>query len=135
MAYSTNLANLVSDQLTRLTTLNNHQLVGQGANLDFWLSQVQNALEVIDGYGVRFIQMATAQELYVSRHGTIEFDPSANFPTQQRASSPRRMPDRELRKARRNLVDAATRFLERCRQESLISDSRYEEVCACWEES
>ena len=48
MSYSTDIAELVAKQISRLTTLNRHQLVGQVANLDFWLGEVQHALAVID---------------------------------------------------------------------------------------
>ncbi len=57
MSFSTDLAELVTRQLSRLVTLNQHQLAGQVANLGFWLAQVQHALAVIDGYGVRFLRM------------------------------------------------------------------------------
>src|SRR5436305_4974977 len=101
MSFSTDIADLVAKQLSRLTTLNRHQLAGQVANLDFWLAQVQHALAVLDGYGVRFVRMHAAQEQYVAVHGTMEFGLNADLTTERRASPPRRVPDRELQKARR----------------------------------
>ena len=123
MSFSTDMAGLVADQLSRFVTLNRHQLAGQVANLDLWLAQVRHALAALDGYGVRFIRMHAAQEQYVTAHGTTEFDLGAAYPAERRAAPPRRTPDRELQKARRALIDAASRFLERCQRDGLISES------------
>jgi hypothetical protein len=101
MSFSTDMAALVANQLARFVTLNRHQLAGQAANLDFWLAQVRHALAVIDGYGVRFVRMYGAQEQYVAAHGTTELIPGGDCPIERKASPPRRIPDRELRKAER----------------------------------
>lgn len=124
MSFSTDIADLVAKQLTRFTTLNRHQLAGQAANLEFWLGEVQHALAVIDGYGVRFTQMHAAQEQHVTAHGTTEFKLDADWDTKHRASPPRRVPGQELEKARRNLIQAALRFLDRCRTEGFLSDEQ-----------
>jgi hypothetical protein len=120
------MAALVTNQLARFVTLNRHQLAGQVANLEFWLAQVRHALAVLDGYGVRFVRMYGAQEQYVAAHGTTE--PGVDYPTKQKASPPRRIPDRELRKSRRALIDAASRFLQRCRGDGLITESQLSEA-------
>jgi hypothetical protein len=121
MSFSTELARLVSGQLSRLATLNRHQLAGQAANLDFWVGQARHALEALDGYGARFVRMHAAQEQHVSAHGTTEYALGVDCPTARRAAPPRRVPDRELREARQALVEAAYRFLARCRKEGLVS--------------
>ena len=51
MSFSTDIAELVANQLSRFVTLNRHQLAGQAANLEFWVVQVRLALDTIDGYG------------------------------------------------------------------------------------
>lgn len=127
MSYSTDVAKLLADQLERFVTLNRHQLVGHVANLDFWLVQVRQALAVLDGYGERFVRMHTAQEKYVDLRGTVEFELERHS-TEYRASPPRRVPDHELRKARRSLTAAVTRFLNRCQKEGLIADSEVTEA-------
>jgi hypothetical protein len=119
VSFSTDIAGLVSDQLSRFVTLNRHQLAGQVANLDFWLAQVRHALAALDGYGVRFVRMSAAQEQYLATDGGT---------TECKPSPPRRVPDRELRKARRALTEAAFRFLDRCRREGLISESQFTEA-------
>lgn len=68
--------------------------------------------------------MSEAQRAYVEAHKTVVFDPGAKYPTEQKAPPPRRIPDNELRKARRGLTEAATRFLERCRRDGLIDEAR-----------
>src|SRR5262245_62134319 len=123
------MAKLVADQLSRFVTLNRHQLAGQVANLDFWLAEVRHALAVIDGYGVRFVRLEAGQEQYVTTHDTkmSVIDPAGV--TERRPPPPRRIPDRELQKARRVLAEAATRFLQRCRHEGLISEQQHSEAC------
>jgi hypothetical protein len=125
MSFSTDIADLVAKQLSRLTTLNRHQLAGQVSNLDFWLGEVQHALSIIDGYEVRFTRMHAAQEQHINAHGTTEFDLDADWDTERRASPPRRVPGHELEKARRNLIQAASRFLERCRSEGFLSEDQF----------
>lgn len=123
MSFSTDLAALVANQLSRFVTLNPHQLAGQAENLDFWLGQVRHALEALDEYAVRFVRLEGAQERYVTRHGTTRtvYDVVTETARERTPPPPRRIPDRELQKARRELLDATTRFLARCRDEGLIS--------------
>jgi hypothetical protein len=128
VSFSTDMARLVTDQLSRFVTLNRHQLAGQVANLDFWLAQVRHALAIIDGYGVRYVRMHGAQERYVSAHGSTESIPVVDGYKERRASPPRRISDRELQKERRALIDAAARFLERCQQDGLISELQMSEA-------
>jgi hypothetical protein len=124
VSFSTDMAGLVADQLSRFVTLNRHQLAGQVANLDFWLAQVRNALDVIDGYGVRFVRMSAAQEHYVAAHDTKLSEVGPAGTEKRKPPPPRRIPDRELQKARRALVDASRQFLERCRHDGLIAGAK-----------
>lgn len=122
MSFSTDFAELVANQLSRFATLNPHQLAGQKANLDFWLAQVRHSLAVIDGYGVRFVRMDAAQKQYVAANDTTVSEVGPAGITLRRPPSPHRIPDRELQKSRRALVQATRRFLERCQNDGLISD-------------
>jgi hypothetical protein len=123
VSFSTDLAKLVADQLSRFVTLNPHQLAGQVANLDFWLGQVRHALATIDGYGERFVRMELAQQQYVATHDTTISEVGPAGVEIHKPPAPRRIPDRELRQARRAIVESATRFLERCRAEGLVADT------------
>jgi hypothetical protein len=129
VSFSTDMAKLVADQLLRFVTLNPHQLAGQAANLDFWLAQVRHALGVLDGYGVRFVRMEAGQQQFVATHDTKLSHIGPAGVEERRPPPPRRIPDRELQKARRALVEAATRFLERCRRDGLISEQQHSEAC------
>jgi hypothetical protein len=117
------MAKLVTDQLTRFVTLNPYQLAGHVENLDFWLTQVRHARATLDGYGVRFVRLHDAQERFVVQQGiTVSVvDPAGVI--QRPPPAPRRIPDREIRQARRSLVEATRRFLERCQNEGLIAES------------
>lgn len=123
MSFSTAMAKLVEDQLSRFVTLRPHQLAGQAANLDFWLAQVRHALECLDGYGVRFVRMEGGQQQYVTSHNTKLSEVGPAGTEEHRPPLPRRIPDRELRQARRALVEAATQFLKRCQKEGFVSES------------
>ena len=67
MSFSTDMAKLVADQLSRFVTLRPHQLAGQAANLDFWLAQVRHALGGIDGYGESAPLIAPARRPLATR--------------------------------------------------------------------
>jgi dsDNA-binding SOS-regulon protein len=122
MAFSTDLAKLLADQLSRFVNLNPHQLAGQVENLDFWLAEVRHALAVIDGYGVRFVRLQAAQERYVALNQITASMVGPVRKTERPPAEAHRVPDRELRQARRQLIQATRRFIERCRRVELISD-------------
>ena len=130
MSFSTEMAKLVGDQLARFVTLNRHQLAGHVANLDFWLGQARNALEVLDGYSKRFQRLKAAQTRHVSEHHTTEFALDDPCCTQRVPAPPRKVPQDELREARRALCNAARRFLVRCCNERLIEESVLRQACA-----
>jgi hypothetical protein len=123
VSFSTDMAKLVADQLARFVTLRPHQLAGQAANLDFWLAQIRRALAAIDGYAVRFVRMEAEQQQYVAIHETKLSEVGPAGVEERRPPPPRRIPDRELREARKLLVNSATRFLQRCRAEGMVSGS------------
>ncbi len=111
MAFSSDLAKLVSGTLSRFVqALNRHQLAGQVANLDFWITQIRNALDVIDRYGERFVRMNAAQDQYVNTHDTKEFNLKSEFSELSTAKLPRRVPDRELQAARKELTKVTSVF-------------------------
>jgi len=61
MSYSTGLAKILTNNLTRFATLNAHQLDGHAANLDFWLAESRHCIDVIDRYAKRFATMKAVQ--------------------------------------------------------------------------
>lgn len=127
MSFSTELANLLTNQLSRFVTLNRYQLAGQVANLDFWLGEVRHGLSVLDGYTRRFEQMRDAQNAYVEQHQTVEWplgdDEFKNKPLAHRT------PANELQQARRLLCLATYRFLVRCYNEGFLEEARLAKAC------
>jgi hypothetical protein len=71
MSYTIEKALLLANQLEKFTTSYAQHLVGQFANLDFWLSEMQEALKAIDGYHHRFQNLRKAQKDWVKNHGVI----------------------------------------------------------------
>jgi hypothetical protein len=86
-------------------------------------------LGVFDGYRSRFERLRAAQQRYAAEHDTTEFDPGDPCCTARWAAPPRRVPDHELRKARRSLGDAVYRFLVRCCNDRFITESFLRETC------
>jgi hypothetical protein len=129
VAYSTDIAKILTDQLTKFTTLNRHQLAGQAANLDFWLAEVRHCLDVIDGYARRFDRMKKAQGKHVSLHHTVEFDLDEPCDIRDTAAPPTRVPHRELQGSRRDLCEATYRLLLRCFKEGLMDASAVRRDC------
>jgi hypothetical protein len=128
-AYSTDLANLLTGQLTKFTTLNRHQLAGQVANLDFWLAEARHCLEVLDSYPLRFERLQAAQTEYVQQHNTIEFSLDDPCCTKSTAAKPIRIRDEDRSGPRRELCDAVYRLLLRCYRERLIDEPRLLQAC------
>jgi hypothetical protein len=129
VSFSTNMAKLVTDQLSRFVTLNRHQLAGHVANLEFWLAQVRHSLQVIDGYGARFRLLKTAQEKHVAEHHTVEFDLDDRCCTRGKPDTPRKVAESELKDARVALTQATRRFLVRCYSEGLIDEAVFRKAC------
>jgi hypothetical protein len=129
VAYSTDLTNLLTVQLTKFATLNRHQLAGHVANLDFWLAETRHCLDVLDDYRPRFERLKAAQAAHVARHRTVEFDPGDPCCTERGPTQPRPLPEHELKGARRAVRDAAYRLLVRCFNENMIDESALRQGC------
>jgi hypothetical protein len=131
MAYSSEIARVLTEQLARLTTLNRHQLAGQVANLDFWLSEIRHHLEVISGYGARFERLKAAQKKHTIEHRVVEIPlgPADSWFGTPMAQLPKRVPDTELNDARTALTETTYRFLIRCWNEGLIEEPDVRKAC------
>jgi hypothetical protein len=128
MSYSTEVATLLAKQVSKFVTLNRHQLVGQLANLDFWLEEIRHGLSVLDGYEGRFQRMKVAQTSYVAEHQTIAYD-QASRNWSDPVATLQRTPKGEFQDARRALCDATYRFLVRCHNEKLIDEYTLRKHC------
>ena len=107
MASSSHITKTLTVQITKVVTLNRHQLAGHVANLDFWVAEVRHCLDVIDGYDRRFEQMKAAQTAHISENGTVEFRLDDPCCTQENSpSTETSLGVRNSAEARRNLCDA-----------------------------
>lgn len=126
MAYSTEKAALLTKVLSRLSSLNVHQLVGHRDNLPFWIDEVVQATTVLDGYKARFRKIKDAQTQWVRAHevkvsefcptcgGACEFGPTTPDP-------PRRVPSSQLQEATVELREAARMFIVRLYRAHMLS--------------
>ncbi len=134
MSYSIKQAAIIADQLERLATQNTHQLAGQVANLDFWISEAFHAVRTIDDYPARFRGLRDAQVGWVKAHGTkvsdycpkcggaCEFGP----PT---PDAPHWIPSHDLAAARDAVRRASRRFLVRLYRAHFVDEDRVREAC------
>jgi len=131
MAYSAEIAKVLTNQLVRFATLNRHQLFGQVSNLDFWMAEVRHSHDVIDGYNPRFERLKTAQTKYAAEHDTIEFGlRDDNYNYEKPAAPPKRVPDGEMKEARQSLCDATYHFLVRCFKEGAVEEGTLRQECS-----
>lgn len=70
MAFMIDQADNVSTQLEKFRHAYAFIVVGQWANLDFWLGEATHALAAIEGYKVRFERMTQAQKDWIEQHDT-----------------------------------------------------------------
>jgi hypothetical protein len=131
MAYSLDIADAVSRTVGKFATLNNYQLAGHVANLDFLIRQVKNALDAVDGYSKRQRTLEQAQKKYIDAHDTRRFSKEQmelhrEFPDEplpSKVTTDRwRIDSETLKTKRREVVDSFYRFLLRCHKEELIRD-------------
>jgi len=135
MAYTLDQADAVAIQLEKFATSYAHHLVGQFANLEFWLDEVSHALKVIDDYSRRFDRMKDAQRAWVKAHRTVVSSGHCPFCGGKcefesgKPEPPTRLPSREVDEARRRLQDAAYHFLLRCFRAGLQDKASLKKLC------
>jgi hypothetical protein len=134
VSYSKKRAALIAEQIERLATQNMHQLAGQFANLDFWISEAVEAIRILDGYPGRFRRLRDAQVGWVTTHGTkvsgycaicggaCEFGPET-------PEAPRRTPSDELTEAREAVRLAGRRYFLRLYRAHLLDEDAVRRAC------
>lgn len=136
MSYMIEHANAVAEQLEKFTTGYAHHVIGQHANLEFWVDEARHALATLDGYATRFDKMASAQQSWVEAHdtrvgtycslcgGACELGPKMEKPR-----APRRYRSSEIAAATRRVRDAAYYFLLRCYRMNLLDEEALRTLC------
>ncbi|MDA0835012.1 MAG: hypothetical protein O2955_09100 [Planctomycetota bacterium] len=122
MSYIEDVCSPLIRMFDKFATYDAHQLAGQVANLDFWLSEVDHRLSIIDGYRKRFDRLKSAQMRYVKEHNAAQ-TASTHLPIG--ASVPPLRPGishQDLTNLRERLQVAARRFLVRCHSEKIQTD-------------
>jgi hypothetical protein len=120
MAYSIEMAERLTEQLERFVSSNRYQLVGQAANLGFWIKETLHCLSVLDGYDDRFHQLKESQSEYIKSHKTTSFEFFDPCCTRKDVMPPRRVDKSDFTRARIKLLGAAERMLRRCHKESFV---------------
>ena len=134
MSYTIERATLIANQLKKFTTSYAHHLAGQFANLDFWLSETQEALKAIDGYFHRYQNLRKAQMQWVKNHGTKVYDYCSICGgkcelADGTPSPPVKIDKEELETTRRQVKDAVYHFLLRCFRANLLNEKSLSEAC------
>ena len=137
MAYIINQANAVAAMLEKFTTAHAYQVVGQFANLEFWMGETLHALDALADYTERFERLSVAQREWIGTHnvvvgsycpacnGQCEFEPDLKPPR-----APTKIPSEGRNEAIRRLRDAMYFFLVRCFRMNLIDENALRDVCA-----
>ncbi|MBT30209.1 MAG: hypothetical protein CMO01_11165 [Thalassobius sp.] len=135
MIYTIEKAKLVTEQLRKFTTAYTHHVVGQFANIEYWIDEVQVALKAIDEYGKRFTNIRDAQQAWIDAHGTKVYDycPMCGGKCELSDGTPKppiRTSSTDLKEARKALVDVTYYFLIRCFKIALLDQTELEKLCA-----
>jgi hypothetical protein len=135
MPYTLELAALVANQLERIATYQEHQLVGQVVNLEFWIHEALHAIHVIEDYPDRFVRLHDAQTRWVDAHGTMVFNVDCAhcggrcvLPPEP-PPPPRRISNSDLSRARRSVTDGAYHLLRRLYRAGWIDEARLRAAC------
>lgn len=134
MIYTVEKANLIARQLRKFTSGYAHHVVGQYANIDFWMNEATEALLVIDNHRHRFDKMYNAQKNWIEDHGTAvhEYCPICRGRCEFSDGKPT-LPElkfkRQLVESRQELTDAAYFFLVRCFKIGLLQKEELKARC------
>lgn len=134
MIYTFEKSDLITKQLKKFTTAYTHHVVGQYANIDFWINEIVASLKAIDEHKNRFNKLYTAQKNWIEDHGIVihEFCPICNGKCEFSTGKPR-LPVLQFKSERndfrKELVDAAYFFLLRCFRIGLLTREELKQKC------
>jgi predicted patatin/cPLA2 family phospholipase len=137
MIYTLEKAVLVTEQLRKFTDSNDYMVVGQFANIDFWIDEVVATLHAIDKHNIRFNKMYEAQENWIETYdvrvpdychicrGICELSEEHY----KRPELPKKRANIEKKEIRKELVNAVYYFLIRCCNMELINKEEIKAYC------
>jgi len=132
LIYTIEKAALLTRQLERFTTGYAHHAAGQYANIEFWITEIEQSLQMLDEYNDRFFAMRDAQQAWVDSHGTIRHCPICRGPCDLASGAPEapvRTASGVLQEARRALSDAGYKLLLRYYRLDLIKEDQLKSIC------
>jgi hypothetical protein len=126
--YVDRLCGALTDVLNRAATGSADRLAGYAANVEFWIDEAEHCLRVIDGYDDRFRRFHKAQQEVVASRGPMKWD-ERGWRSPPPETHPTSTPD-DLKRARRQIVGAMAKFLDRCVKERLIGQTLRQSAAA-----
>jgi hypothetical protein len=120
--YIDRLCDALADVLERAATGTKDRLAGYVANFDFWADEAAHCLLLIKEYDQRFGRFQEAQQR-IAVGGWPNWDERSGFvppPREVKRSSSWN----QRKEARRKVVSAMARFLNRCAKDGLIDDAK-----------
>ena len=126
--YIDRLCGALTDVLERAVAGSADRLAGYAANVDFWIDEAEHCLRVIDGYETRFDRFHEAQQTVVAARGRMKWKERGwrSPPPETHATSTRD----DLMRARRHVVGALSKFLDRCAKEKMIGQKKHQSAAA-----
>lgn len=137
MIYTVERANLITEQLRKFADSYTYMVVGQFANLDFWIDETVHAIRAIDEHNVRFEKMCDAQKKWIEErkvkvpdycsicNGICELSEQHY----KKPELPKQRAKSEKKQTKKDLVDAAYYFLIRCYKISLLNEKELKGYC------
>ena len=120
--YIERLCDALADVLERAAGGTKDRLAGYVANFDFWVDEAAHCLQLIKDYDERFRRFQEAQER-VAAGGWPNWDERSGFvPPPQEVKRSSSWNDRK--EARRKVVSAMAKFLNRCTKDGLIDETK-----------
>jgi hypothetical protein len=111
--------------LDHCAELDRRRLAGYAANIDFWVSEIQHRLVLIDGYADRRRTMLSGtQEVYADDIGRCPDDGSLTTPNVVDTSTEWEALERVTAELRKKLLGSAKRFVMQCLATDLIDEAK-----------
>lgn len=119
--YIERLCDALADVLTHAATGTKDRLAGYVANFDFWVAEAEHCLLLVKEYEERFHRFQAAQQRVASGQ-PLNWDERGGWfppPTEIKRSAS----SSERKEARRKVVSAMAKFLNRCAKDGLIDEA------------
>ena len=126
--YIDRLCGALTDVLERAASGSADRLAGYAANAGFWIDEAEHCLRVIDGYEERYLRFHEAQQEVVAARAPMKWD-ERGWRSPPPETNPTATPD-DLKRARRHVVGALAKFLDRCVKEQMIGQKQRQAAAA-----